>query len=376
MATKFLEPGGDADFAVATGNGFWQAGATDAVIATDFVHGSHVKSIRYQTNVTTTATTPVGVLADAGNRISVYIYISVLPNADSPLLQVQTSAGTPVVTLGTTSTGILRLWNSAAGGTQLGGDGPTLATGTWYRLTLAYTLTSTTVNRFEVFVDAVSKISKTNATLTRVGASQLAITTNNNATQDFRSSDHYIDDSTALTDPGNIWVTAKRPNANGTTNGFTTQIGSGGSGYGSGHSPQVNERALSKVNGWSMVGAGSAITEEYSIENQATGDINITGATIIDYMGWVSADSLANETASIVVGGTSSNISLTSTTTLFTKAKGSSSYPAGSTDIGIITTTALTTVSLYECGILVAYIPAVASAASVVAPMLPLMGVG
>ncbi|WP_323162301.1 hypothetical protein, partial [Pseudomonas fluorescens] len=80
-----------------------------------------------------------------------------------------------------------------------------------------------------------------------------------------------VDDSSALTDPGNIWVAAKRPNANGTTNGFTTQIGSGGSGYGSGHSPQVNERALSTTNGWSMVGAGAAVTEEYNIESKSTG---------------------------------------------------------------------------------------------------------
>ena len=44
---------------------------------------------------------------------------------------------------------------------------------------------------------------------------------------------------------------------------------------------------------------------------------------------------------------------------MFTNAAGSTTYPAGSgSDIGEITTTALTTVSLYECGIVIAYIPA------------------
>src|SRR6185436_9856514 len=129
-----------------------------------------------------------------------------------------------------------------------------------------------------------------------------------------RSSDHYVDSSASLTDTGNIWVTAKRPNANGTTNGFTTQIGSGGSGYGTGHSPQVNERVLSTTNGWSMVGAGSAVTEEYNIESAAAGDIDISSANYVDVMGWVYASSLVNETASIIVNGVSSNISLTSVT--------------------------------------------------------------
>ena len=175
---------------------------------------------------------------------------------------------------------------------------------------------------------------------------------------DFRTSDHYVDNSSSLTDTGNIWVTAKRPVSNGTTNGFTTQIGSGGSSYGSGHSPQVNERPLSTTNGWSMVGAGSAVTEEYNIEAKNVGDIDLSKATIVDWLGWVSASSLAGETGNIILGGSSVAQAITSTATLYTAIKGSATYPAGTgTDIGFQTTTALTTVSLYECGVVVAYIP-------------------
>ena len=48
MAVTFLEPGGDADFLVGTTNGFWNgAGGTVPTVGTDFVHGSHKKSIKY-----------------------------------------------------------------------------------------------------------------------------------------------------------------------------------------------------------------------------------------------------------------------------------------------------------------------------------------
>ena len=175
-----------------------------------------------------------------------------------------------------TSTGVLQLWNRL-NDNQIGSNGATLSTGQWYSITLAYTIISTSVNRFELFVNSVSTISVTNATLTSTGSTGVKIgNQNNNATLDFRTSDHYVDDSSSLTDTGDIWVTAKRPVSNGTTNGFSTQIGSGGSGYGSGHSPQVNERPLSTTNGWSMVGAGSAVTEEYNIEGKSVGDINIS----------------------------------------------------------------------------------------------------
>lgn len=255
-----------------------------------------------------------------------------------------------------TSAGVLQWWDVLA---QKGSDGGTLSTGVWYRISVAYTITSSTVNRFEVWVDGVSSISITNASVFNALTTRNLLLGGSDGTLDARFSDIYLDDSTALTDPGNIWVTAKRPNANGTTNNFVTQIGSGGSGYGSGHSPQVNERASSDTNGWSVV-AVAATTEEYTIESAATGDINISADTIVDYVGWVRAKSLIAETGLIKVGGTTSNIALTSTITTFQKVKGSSTYPAGNTDIGIVTDATATTVSLYEAGIVVAYIPAAA----------------
>ena len=357
MATTFLEPGGDADFSVATTNGFWNNAGGTPVVASDFVHGTHQRSINYQTNGFKGI---ISVLAQAGSRISFYIYINTLPSATASIVatvdQPVTVFTTPSIRI--TSAGVIQLWRDGTAA-QIGTDGPTLNTGQWYRISLAYTITSTTVNRFELFVNGTSAVSVTNATLTNIGVASFRIgNITPNAAFSIRTSDHYIDNLTSLVDTGDIWVTAKRPVSNGTTNGFTTQIGAGGSGYGTGHAPQVNERPLSTTDGWSMVGAGSAITEEYNIEGQGVGDITTVGGTIVDYTGWVSASSLAGEIASIIVNNVTSNISLTSTNTLFTKIAGSTSYPAGTgTDIGIITTTALTTVSLYECGVIVAFIP-------------------
>lgn len=360
MATTFLEPGGDATFNVAltTAGGFWATKNGSPDVATDFVHGSHIKSITYPKN-SNSLITPTSGLVEAASRISVYFYFNALPGATAIIFQ-GAGGGFSDFSVRVTSGGVLQIWSGSSGTpAQIGTNGSTLSAGQWYRISLAYTLTNTTTNRFELFVNGASSISITNATINSlVGINTLQIgNISGDTTLDLRSSDHYIDNSNALTDTGDIWVTAKRPNANGTTNGFTTQIGAGGSGYGTGHSPQVNERALSTTNGWSMIGAGSAITEEYTIEGQSTGDISTSGGTIIDFVGWVYASAALSETGSIIVAGSSSNISLTSTNTMFTKVAGSTSYPSGATDIGIITSTTVTTVSLYECGIILAFIP-------------------
>lgn len=371
MATKFLEPGGDADFLVGTTNGFWTSKTNTPTIATDFIHGNHIKSIKTANGTALTGMQKDSIAADSGTRISFYLYIATLPGNNESLMILK-NGSTACVNLRITSGGVLQLWKAAT--SQIGTNGATLSTGTWYRISLAYTITSTTVNRFELFLDGISSISITNATITTTGTANIQWGTLNNLGK-YRWSDFYVDDSSALTDTGNIWVTAKRPKSNGTTNGFTTQIGAGGSGSGTGHAPQVNERPLSTTNGWSMVGAGSAVTEEYNIQTTAIGDIDVSTATIIDWVGWASMSTLAGETVNMILDGVNFSQVITSTVTLYTKVKGSSTYPSGTgTDIGIQTDTSLTTVSLYECGIIVSYIPAVPTTSF--ATKLLLMGVG
>lgn len=368
MATIFAEPGGDATF----GADFWPNRVGTPAVATDFVHGSHIKSIKYRP-ANTDYVLGTGYLTNAGGRISLWIYLNALPSATSTLfLLEQTGDGAVVININLTSGGILQVANDS--NVQIGSNGSTLSTGQWYRISFAWTITSTTVNQFRLFKDGVSDVSVSNTTLGIIDVVDLLVGNGSgNSTLDLRTSDHYIDNSTALTDPGNIWVTAKRPNANGTTVGFTTQVGSGGSGYGSGHTPQENERPVSTSNGWSVTSAGSAITEEYNIESRSTGDIDITGATIVDYIGWVINKALIAETGKIIVNNVQTNISITTGNSIFRQVAGSSTYPAGTgTDIGMVTSTTVTTVTLWECGIVVAYIPA----ATTTTHLLSLLGVG
>lgn len=355
MAVTFLEPGGDANFTnPATNLEFWSNRNGSPTIVSDFVHGTHVKSIKFGTN-SFFAVTKNSVLSGSGSRTSAYIYINALPTATVPIFNYITGA-TFVLRIQVTSAGVLQLWSNTA---QIGSDGSTLSTGVWYRISLAYTVSSTSVNEMRVFKDGKIDISVTNATLPSATISDFIVGfTSSDTTFDLRTSDHYVDNSTSLLDTGDIWVIAKRPNANGTTNGFTTQIGASGSGYGTGHSPQVNERPLSTTNGWSMIGAGAAITEEYNVESKATGDIDISTFRIVDTVGWAYMSALAGETVQMIVNGVNFAQAITSSNTLYTKIAGSNAYPSGTgADIGITTDTSLTTVSLFECGILVAAIP-------------------
>lgn len=355
--TKFMEPGGDATY----DNSLWDTvNSTAFTVVTDFVHGTHIKSFKHAPSTNQVAISKNTALLDAGGRLSFYIYFSALPSANAEIggLNSGSSRANP---FRITTAGKLQMWNGTLA--QIGIDGTHIFnTGQWYRISIAYTKTDTTHDRFEVFVNGESDISITNATISANPMTTVWLgSLSTDAALDFRWSDIYTDDSTTLIDTGDVWVTAKRPNANGTTNGFT---GSGaGSGYGTGNSIYVNERALSTGSLVSKIGAGSAVTEEYNIENKTTGDINIdtlftTGSTIIDTEAWAYMSSLASETVQFILNGVSTAQAITSTNTMYTKFAGSTTYPAGTgADVGITTDTSLTTVSLFETGVIVAFIP-------------------
>lgn len=368
MATKFLDPGGDSGLVNIAGDNLLTVNGT---ISTTFPHGNHVNSIKI---------TPVGgnaytwcsvspVVADAGARCSFYFAFDTTPDANLKLNPIEITKSSGVTCFGVTVTtaGKLAVYDKVlavqATGTTV------LSTNTYYRISVSYTITNATTNRIKVFIDGVLELDLTNvanvdttSAQTYFGYSETAQATGPNA----YFSDFYMDDSAALTDTGDIWVTAKRPISNGSANEFTTRIGAGGSGYGTGHSPQVNERALSVTNGWSISNT-TRKTEEYTIEGKAVGDIDISTATIIDYMGWICAkvNSTANSPVHrIIVGGTATAKTMTTGAKIYSQITGSSSYPTGNTDIGMdaqYTTTPHLT-SLLECGVVVAYIPATTSA--------------
>jgi hypothetical protein len=354
--TIFLESGTDAT----QGTSFWSA--TAGTVTSDSAGAiTGPRSIKVFTSspAVSASVTRNAVLADAGRRVSFRFKSDTIPPAaNSNIIRILNSAGTLVnyALRVNVTTGILS--STPTGVSTLNGT-TALNANTPYRITLSYTVTNSTTWTFKIYLNGKLEINHSNAgTMTTIGTDRLEFGVNLNAGTNVSDwfDDIYVDNGSGLDDPGNIIVTNKRPNANGAANAWTTQIGSGGSGYGTGHSPQVNEQPLSVTNGWSIASA-SLLTEQYTIEGAATGDINVSNPryVLVDYMGWVHAKVGSAGTRNIVVNGAASNVSLTTTATTFLAAAGSTTYPSGNTAIGMNNNSVNNLTSLYECGILLAY---------------------
>lgn len=386
----FADPGTEATFDTGTlyGNAAFTAGAGALTSATD---QPDIGIRALKAVVTTTAgvdaantSTADGILSDAGRRISFRLRLSALPPTHPTVIltcaQAFASTGNGTFVFGLNATGHIVIGNEGGASSFLGTSVAALVTNTWtQRIAMAYVITDATHWTLKLYINGVldTTLTQANGTLANLGSSVLSIGLGGGpGTAGFDGGtgamtawyrDIYVDDGTDLADPASnptnantLRLTAKRPNANGTATNFATQIGSGGSGYGSGHSPQVNERASSDANGWSATVVASAITEEYTVENVATGDVDLTGKVIDGVLGWIRASSTLTETDNIIVDGTVTAITVTSTIKTFFKASATPTvYPAGSgTDIGMQTNATAATASLYEAGIIVASTPA------------------
>ena len=373
MATAtFMDTGGDTDNQLQTGaSGMWASLQNTARlgIVTDYVNPPHTRSFRIgptssQSSGALLSANPLNnspVLANSGTRVSFYFYMDVATNVLCNLWQVDTIYANGVY-IRLNASNQLELWNSTTA--KIGSTGATtLTTGRWYRISLAYTQTSTTINEYRLFIDGVIEISVTNATMSNITGTTFRFGTNTLTTPlDWRISDIYVDRDSSLTDMGNVKVTHKRPVADGSLNEFTTQIGAGNSGYGTGHSDEVNEIPLSQTNGWS-ISTTTRKTEKFTLEALSVGAFDLTGATILDYMGW------ANTSVGSTANSPVHRIILNNATTAFTNATtavcpkvfaNSTTYPTALDAIGIdaqYTTTPQLT-RLFECGVMVAYLPA------------------
>lgn len=375
MATTFLEAGSDAtqDLSFYPFTGAGAGGSVASATDQQYTGPRSIKTVCATANTSSFFTTRNAVVSDAGGAVSFrYRTNSASPSAKTGVVCIeQVNDGVSILGICLNTDGTLGLSaNTAAGSTSVSGT-TVLSANTWYRLTLTWVITSTSNWTAKLYINGSLEKTMTNADATLqfvtsscVSFGILAYDYVSNTSGTFTSwfDDIYMNDNSGHLDPGDVRVTNKRPNANGTLNEFTTQIGSGGSGYGSGHSPQVNEQPLSTTNGWSFTVAGVAKTEEYSVEGVATGDVDFTSYTLVDYEAWVYAASSSSVTCNLVVGGSTSAFTLGTTNAIYAAVKGSTSYPGGSTDVGLTTSTSASTVSLYECGIHVAgYVAAATS---------------
>ncbi len=380
MATKFIESGGDAT----QGLEFYSSTTGTVAVANDKMHtGPYTIKCSTGAGSALASCDRTGVIADTGRRVSMRFLFDSTPTAATGTFSVMSAGAAQVMNIVLNTS--LQMEIRPAGVSPFITSSTVLSANTWYRLVMSYYITNTTTWACKLYIyndsgTLLETLTANTGTLTATGAVNLSmrIGAGAGANKNHWYDDIYVDDgASSASQPdfsqNQISVTNKRPNADGTTVGFTTQIGSGGSGYGTGHSPQVNEQPLSVTNGWSMVGAGSAVTEEYSVEGTSTGDVDISKATLIDYGGWLYQKAIVSETATMITGGASSTYATGTANSLITSFASSTTYPSGGTDIGMTTSTDLTTVSLYECGLQFAYKPA--TSVSAIATLL-YMGAG
>jgi hypothetical protein len=320
----------------------------------------------YTNPVTDSFVSKLSLVTDAGARVSLRCKFDTLPaiGSDGQLISIEGSVFNGFQ-LGITTDGHLEIRPN--GVTAVQGQ-MVLKVNTVYQICFCYFLTDTTTYRVSVYVNGQQDVSVASGTLSGTGVTDLYLSNRFDLsganTTNLWLWDIYVDDGTDCSYPGDVRVTSKRPVASGSPANFTTQIGSGGSGYGTGHAPQVNEIPASQTNGWSEVVTGSLVTEKYTVEGKSDGFFDISAYRPVAFIGWIYAKSLVSESANITMtGGFLGGINLTSTPTFFTKIRSATTtYPTGGDDIGIRTATTSTTVSLYECGLFIVVVPAELSA--------------
>lgn len=158
----------------------------------------------------------------------------------------------------------------------------------------------------------------------------------------------YVDAGDDLSDAGDVLLTAKLPASVNEDNWDTT----GGTGA-------VDERPLDEAN-FKQHTASSSVRQTYTLQDAATGDVDISGASVIGCMGWAWAKRGAGDDGdpALIVNNTAQPIILTPTPKLFRFSITSSSYPSHAAGIGMRSNEENADSFLYECGVVVATVTA------------------
>lgn len=299
-------------------------------------------------------------LADAGRRVSIRMRFATAfgATAGTAILRFLTSAVGTCWEIRLDSAGKLRLHCGAAGATLVQTGATALSLGQWYRISVAYTITSATVNEFRVYLDGVLELTGSNIASQTTATSMLRIGftgTAPAASAVINFQDVYIDDSTALTDPGNIRVTAKKPAAAGSTNAFDTLVGTGTNRW-----DRVSERPGNNANGLMQAGTG-VVRENFTVEAEGAGVDNITGAPILDWAAWAYWTIVAaagDATTALVANGTDiaqTSVAASGVYQMAYSLAGLTTYPSANNVVGYKSTGTAVDTTLTECGVIIAY---------------------
>ncbi len=368
MAITFIESGTSAS----QGLEWWPTTTGTVASATDQTINSprSIKCTSGAAGATAAVTTPNGVLADAGSRYSLYVRFESLPTTNQLLLfGTLDSGGANVYLVGVSTAGVLTVYKAPGGVVTSIKTGSTLAAATWYRISVAHVITTTTNYTVKVWVHGILDITATNAdaALSTIVTSAIRAGWRSASEGNLKSvwlAHGYADDSSALTEPGanqrDLWVTYKAPTTTN-SNSFDTNLGT----------QAVNERPFSTTNGKQHAAISSA-AQNYAIQDTATGDAAITGCTILGFGAfiWAKATAGGAGTPKITNNGSDTAITLTSAAALYTNYTASATYPSNAATVGMVATNNADDTFLYECGMLIAY------TTNRTDHLLPLLGVG
>lgn len=297
-----------------------------------------------------------GIVGNAG-RCSFGIYLANLPTNNLMIWQLRTSGGLEVFRLRITSAGVLQCFTSTS--SQIGSNGTTLSTGQWYRLCVAWSISTTSSYTIKIWLDgAVSPdISGTNTpTLARTGGYTLGfgwMTASVGNSLALYLDDFYADDDSSCNDTGDIHIVCKRPNKLGAQNEFDNLVGSSVQRWSC-----VAEFPMSGTNYWQCQSA-SQLKENFGIQGPDDGAVPIGGNTLVARCAWVGAwQSSAGGTPALTDNGADYAVTLPGAVATFYHLTTTADYPTDAAVVGLVSTGAAPDTALVECGVMFAILGA------------------
>lgn len=301
------------------------------------------------------------ILTGTSYRISVRFRITNLPTATCSIIWVLDASNNNSFRVSLLTTGAVQL---VANTTLVGSaSAALLSTGVDYRLTLCFTISSTSVNEARVYINDTTSpaCSATNSTLTTATVSHVRVGWAQGSSGNLlvlNVGQIYIDDDSSLTnilaagptvaDRGPR-VTVKRP-ANGITNDAAwTNLGNG----------SVSEGSSALTNGRTLTGTGTGV-DTYQPQGPTNGTVNLGNATVLGSYGWVFAakGSVGTPTDNIVFNAATTVVALTTTAAYYSSpVVNGNTYPSV---IGMSRTVGAGGDAIfYDGGVVIAYAAAV-----------------
>jgi hypothetical protein len=363
VAITFLSDGaGGSALVPTTANAtVWSVVGSGSVVAQTTVKEHGWGSFKHDTVASASAYVVAGgVLADAGRRISVRMRFDHTPDpaAGTGIIRIMTSTSGNIAEVRLDSAGHLRLYAGSTGGTlqQTGSTTLSMNGTTWYRIAFCYTITSSSVNEFRVYLDGTQELTASDVASQTTGTSHLRVGytgTTAGANKVMYSQDHYVDNDTGLTDPGNVRVTGKMPaSISGTTNAWAT-VGSGTNRW-----DRVDERPASTANRYTQT-ANTQVIEQFLVEADSVGDDDLTGATVLGKTGWahyaVAAGAGSTLISMYLQGGLFTLTTTAASGVYQTHFKVATSAHASADLIGLRSSGTTADSNFAEAGILIAY---------------------